>query len=307
MSAADVVCGWFAAEPGDEERKPGDIAGFDELWQAESGGAAFATMGAGSFRRMSGPVEPYLVRCVRRTLDDAGVAPGEVDRIVFATTDPSLAHAGRDFVGRVLEEAGLVRCVPAGISCQQCCGSITALSYGWSQFADPSVRHVLVVAFDRTVDDSERVRSFALFGDAVSSCLLSRGDAPGGLLLVGSSVGTDHDGLVGRDSMTSRQKVARETLGAVFTAAGTTMNDVTKVFPTNLYAPLTSFNSAVAGIHRTKLHYGDTFQALGHCGNCDWMLNLVDYRDTVGLRAGETYLALATAPGFFATGLLVGT
>jgi len=77
------------------------------------------------------------------------------------------------------------------------------------------------------------------------------------------------------------------------------------VFPTNLFVPLTSFNTAVVGVRKTKLHFTETLRRFGHCGNCDWMLNLMNYRDAVGLRRGEQYLLQASAPGFIAWGLLV--
>lgn len=303
MSGPTIGIGSFTWEPGDIEWKPEQIPGFEDLWQRESGGADFATMGCGTIRKMSAPVERYVIGALRRTLATRDLAAEDVDRIVFATTDACLGLAGRDFVARVFDAVGLVRCVPVVVSFQQCCSSVTALAYGRELFADPAVRTVVVVAFDLTSDDSDRVRSFALFGDGVATCVLSRDD-DSGLRLVASAVRVDYEGLLGRDSMTSRQIVAREALGTVLGAGGRALDEVTKVFPTNLYKPLTSFSTAVAGIHKTKLHFVDTLEAFGHCGNCDWMLNLVDYRDTTGLQPGGVYLALASAPGLFGCCLL---
>lgn len=304
MSGDVIGIGSFAYELGDLEGKPGDIASFDELWQAESGGADFATMGCGTFRKMTGPLEDYVVAAVSRTLADRGLPAAEVDHLVFAATDGTLAQLDRDFVARVVERLGLTTSVPAMVTFQQCCSSLTALRYAWRLFDDPGVDHVVVVSFDRTPNDDDRVRSFALFGDAVASCLVSRGDERG-LRLASSVVRVDSDGLLGRDSMLSRQKVAQQALAAALGEAGATMGAVTKVFPTNLYTPLTSFNAAAAGIHRGKLHFAGTLFSYGHCGNCDWMLNLADYAETTGLAAGDAYLAQASAPGFFACAVLV--
>jgi hypothetical protein len=304
MSTEGVAVGSFAYELGDLECKPYDLPDFEQRWQSVSNGGDFTTMGCGTFRKMSGPVEQYVIATIKRTLADRDLAARDVDRIVFATTDANLALAGRDFVATVLDAAGLVSCVPVMVSFQQCCASVTALSYGWSMFHDPAVRNVLVVAFDLTASDSDRIRSFALFGDGAASCLISRDGAPG-LRLVGSEVRVDYDGLRGRDSMVSRQTIARDTLDSVL--GSTRMDEVAMVFPTNLYLPLTSFNAMVTGIHKSKLHFAEMLYSAGHCGNCDWMLNLIGYRDKVGLREGGAYLSHASAPGFFAWALLVGT
>ena len=60
------------------------------------------------------------------------------------------------------------------------------------------------------------------------------------------------------------------------------------------------------GIGRDTLHFADTLRTYGHCGNGDWVLNLVDYRDRFGLRPGGTYLTQASGPGFYACAVLDG-
>lgn len=298
-----VGIGSFACAFGEVEAKPQDVPGFDDAWRAVSD-ADFATMGCGTFRRMSAPVEEYVVRSVRQTLARQDVPPDEVDRLVIATTDSNLAHLGPDFAARVLDAAGLVGCVPVVVSLQQCCGSVTALRHAWDQFADETVRDVVLVSVDFTPRDRDRVKPFAFFGDAVASCLLGRGR--GGLRLLSSAIRVDAAGLAGQDSFASRQEVARAAYDAAFGQAGTTLADVAKVFPTNLFQPLTSFGASMVGVPRDKLHFVDTLRAYAHCGNCDWMINLADYDRSVGLRADETYLAQASAPGFFACAVLAG-
>lgn len=303
MNPDEVRIGAFAAELGDLERKLEDLPGSGALWHEATGGMDFATTGCGTFRKMSGPVQRYVGEAVARTLSQSGLAPKDVDHMVFATTDGSLGIVGRDFVAEILSAVGLVRCVPVILSFQQCCGSVSALSYALTLFSDPDVRNVVVVAFDFTANDIDRVRRFALFGDAATSCLVSR--EGGGLRLVSSAVRVDFEGLLGRDSIASRQQAAQEAMSAVLSAGGTSLDGVTMVFPTNLFMPLTLFSSVVLGIHKTKLHFTETLRSVGHCGNCDWMLNFMSYRDTVGLRSGERYLLQASAPGFIAWGLLV--
>jgi hypothetical protein len=84
-----------------------------------------------------------------------------------------------------------------------------------------------------TPDDADRIRSFALFSDAVASCLITRDE--GLVRLLSTAVGVDHARLLGRDSFLSRQEVAQSSLAAALGARDLTPSEVTKVFPTNLY------------------------------------------------------------------------
>jgi 3-oxoacyl-[acyl-carrier-protein] synthase III len=302
----EVGIGWFACAFGDVECKPENIPDFDALWQTVSFGTDFAEMGCTTYRKMSGPVEEYVVDAVRRTLQDASVSAADIDDLVFATSDPTLALLPSDFAGRVLIALGLDDCVPHVLSFQRCCSSLTALRHGRQLFADPGVTHVLVVALDFVLHDRDRVRSYAMFGDAVVSCLLTRHD-PGLLRLVSSAVHVDRDGLRGQDSFISRKNVADRTLSAVLRAGRRQSAQITKVFAANLHKPLTLFNATSVGLRPDTLHFADTLAAYGHCGNADWMINLADYHDRFGIRSGETYLAQSLAPGFYACGLLEGS
>ncbi len=301
--------GAFSAVFGELERRPEDIPGFDGLWSTQSPDADFASMGCGTFRKMTRPVEDYVIESVRGTLSEGSIPAEGVDRIVFATSDARLGSLGPGFAARVLDALGLVACVPLMVSFQQCCSSLTALRHCWDLFGDADVQNVVLVSLDFTPDDSDRVRSFALFSDAVVSCLITRGDSRhdiGLARLVSSSVRLDHAGLLGQDSFMSRQKVAQAAFADVLGDNGLRLADVTKVFPANLYTPVTLFNAMIAGVPRDALHFAGALAAYGHCGNSDWMINLADYHRGVGVRQGETYLAQSSAPGFFACGLLVG-
>lgn len=302
----DVGIGSFACVHGDVVAKPEEIPDFEALWQAASPGTDFAGMGCGTYRRMSGPVEAYVVDAVRATLQDADVAPRDVDHMVFATSDPTLALLPPDLAVRVLDEVGATGCVPHLLSLQRCCSSLTALRHGRLLFDDPDVTDVVLVGLDFTPDDRERVRSYALFGDAVSSCLLTR-RGPGLVRLVASAVRVDPDGLRGRDTFVSRRKAIDEALSAVLRAGDRRLPDIAAVFTANLYRPLTSFNATVAGLRPDQMHFVDALAAYGHCGNADWMINLADHHARSGIRSGGTYVAQSLAQGFVACALLEGS
>ncbi len=305
MDHEDIGIGSFACAFGDVECKPENIPDFETRWEDVSFGTDFAAMGCTTYRKMSGPVEDYLVDAVRRTLQDAGAAAADVDHLVFTTSDPILALMPSDFAVEVLLRLRMDDCVPHVVSYQRCCSSLTALQHGERLFADPDVSHVVVVALDFVPNDPDRVQSYAIFGDAAVSCLLTRHD-PGLVRLLSSAVKVDPDGLRGNDSFVSRQKVADRTLTAVLRLGERQQEQITKVFAANLHLPLTLFNATSIGLRPDTLHFADTLATYGHCGNADWMINLADYHERVGIEAGATYLAQSLAPGFYACGLLEG-
>jgi len=299
--------GSFTCAFGDIECKPEDIPDFDALWDSVSFGTDFADMGSATYRKMSGPIEQYVVAAVRRTLQSADVSPATVEHIVFAASDPTLALLPIDFTTSVLRTVGLEDCVPHLVSYQRCCSSLTALQHGWNLLgSQPNTTHAVVVALDFIPDDRDRLRSYAVFGDGVASCLLST-RAPGLLRLVSSATHVDPDGLRGEDTFATRQKVAARTLAAVLESAGRKQTEIKKVFASNLHKPLALFNASSIGFRADAMHFLDTLAAYGHCGNADWLINLADYHERTGIQPGETYLAQSQAPGFYSCALLEGS
>lgn len=302
----EVGIGSFACAFGDVECKPEHIPDFHARWQAVSPGTDFTAMGCATYRRMSAPIAGYVVDAIRRTLQDAAVSAADVDHIVFATSESTRALLSSDFAIEVLNTVGLVDCVPYLVSFQRCCGSLTALRFARLSFADPDVTRVIVVSVDSTADDRDRLQSYAVFSDAAVSCLLSD-RTPGLVRLVSSAMHVDQDGLSGSDTFVSRQKVSARALSVALRAGGLHLDQVTKVFGANLHRPLTLFNATSAGIQPGRLHFVDTLAAYGHCGNSDWMINLVDYHQKFGIHPGEIYLAQSSAQGFYGCALLEGS
>ncbi|MFE2810951.1 hypothetical protein ACFXGG_10930 [Streptomyces nigra] len=302
----NIGIGSFACVFGDLENKPENIPGFDALWQTASFGTDFGDMGCGTYRKMNRPVLDHVVDAVRRSMSGSGARPGDVGHLVLATSDPTLALLPSDFAEQVLLACGLDDCVPHLVSYQRCCSSLTALRHARDLFADPDVTHVVMVALDFVPDDRDRVRPYALFGDAAVACTLTRHE-PGLVRLVSSAVKVDPDGLRGQDTFASRKTVADRTLAAALRAGRRQRGQLTRVFAANLYKPLTLFNASSVGLPPDRLHFTETLAAYGHCGNADWMINLADHHERVGVRAGQTYLAQSLAPGFYACVLLEGT
>lgn len=292
----------LACEPGDLQRTPETIENFSQLCADRGLSLSLTTMGCGTFFQMTKPVAGYVVRAARQTLRASGTPAAAVDAVVFATTDQNLRALDEGFTRQVLQEVELTNATPTLVSFRQCASSLAALEYGAKSFHDERTQNVLLVAFDFVAEDADRIKPFALFGDAVTSCMLKREPAAG-LRLISCSINVDFAGLTGRDSFQSREQAASATLDSVLAEGRATKAEIEKVFSTNVYKPLAMFGADICRIPRARL-YMETLRELAHCGNCDWMLNLLHYQERHGITAGKKYVVQAPTPGFFACALL---
>ena len=112
----------------------------------------------------------------RAALEQAGVEPGELDRIVLATISPDRPSPATALtVARALG----ARCAAFDISAA-CAGFLYGLDLGAASVR-AGARNVLVIAADarsRYIDTSD-VRSVVLFADGAGACLLGPADEPG--------------------------------------------------------------------------------------------------------------------------------
>ena len=294
--------GAFACEYGELERSYETLAGLDVMRAEKKIALSLSALGCATFAQMTGRLEDAIKRCVAKTLDKAAVRAADVNHILFATSDNHLFNIHDDFTREILLDLELSNAVPTLLSMRQCVSSLAALDLAHRLLDDPDAVNAVVVAFDIVSSDADRLQSFALFGDAVASCLVSRG-VPGLVVLESHRGGVDRDGLRGQDNFESRKRIASAVLSAALAAAGIGVDAVEACFTTNFFKPITLFNANICGIPSRRLAV-PTLQRRAHCGNCDWMMNLAEYADNPGLVPGAKYLALAFAPGFAACAVL---
>jgi 3-oxoacyl-[acyl-carrier-protein] synthase III len=295
----------FACAFGELPRPPESIAQHEEICAAHGVSLELSTMGCKTFWQMTRKLESYVVASIAETLARSNVAADQVDAVLFASSDQNLPALHVDFTRNVLAELGLVRCIPTLISFQQCASSLAALAHARGLLADPSVSHVLLVAFDFVRLDCDRIKPFALFGDAVASCLVSR-DRGIGLTLRSCGSAMDMKGLRGSDDFGSRRSVAARVLQEALSKANVKLPEIERVFSTNIYKPIAMFSTSMLGIRREQL-YIETLAERAHCGNCDWMINLSHALQQGLISPARKYVIHASAPGFHAAGVLQAT
>lgn len=292
----------FASESGANEEPVESIPGFAEQVAAQGLSRCWPEMRCRGFHPFTSLLEEHVLRCVEKTLQMSGVAPEAVDALVVGTMN---RNAGRvtEALSRVdLGQSGLINCVPICVSLTQCVSSLVALQYAVGLFSDLRIQHVLLVAVDFMIGDDPRIQKFALFGDAVTSCLLRRGMTVG-FSLVSLGLGIDTEGLCGRDNFASRQRVAVTTVNRVLNQAQLDREAIQVCFSINVYQPLLQYYADLIGVSRQRMFVG-TRERFAHCGNCDWMLNVRAFLDTQRSEQGAHVLIQSHAPGYFGCGVL---
>jgi 3-oxoacyl-[acyl-carrier-protein] synthase-3 len=118
-------------------------------------------------------------RAARRALDDAAVAPEEVDLLVVATDTPEYVSPATSAV--VQGRMGLTNAGTFDVN-SGCAGYVTALDVAWKYLrADERYRRVLVVgayAMSKFLDPSDK-KTVTIFADGAGATLVELADEPG--------------------------------------------------------------------------------------------------------------------------------
>lgn len=301
-SENDISIGAISCKFGDQQRTPESISNIDALCDAISIENNFEMLGCRNFWKMTKPLETYIHESIVESLRKANILPRDVDYLVMATTDANLAKMKVDTVRNILVPLGLIRCQPILVSMQQCASSFTALNWACELIRKPQVKNIVMCLFDFVDEDQDRVKQFALFGDAVTTCVIRRSSEIG-FKIRAYSAGTDFSGLQGKDDFNSRKELNENVVKSILEEDKISLDSINRVFATNLYDPIGMFNASIMGLNR-KQTYTKTLASHAHCGNCDWMMNLAHYIEFERPIANQYYIIQASAPGYFAASLL---
>lgn len=125
----------------------------------------------------------------RAALEDAGLAPSEIDLLVVATSSPDMVFPST----AAITQAKLGLSCPAYDVMAACTGFVFALHNAVSAIEAGRATKVLVVGADaltRFVDFSDRA-TCVLFGDGAGACVVEASDEPG---FLGIDMGSDGSG-----------------------------------------------------------------------------------------------------------------
>lgn len=171
---------------------------------------------------------------------------------------------------------------------------LTAIDVASRSLRDEDMGNALVVCFDVTSSDEDRVAPYGVLSDAASSCILSKGD--GGLQVLGYASGYDWQGATGTDDFNVRTQLGQSVLKKSLQRAGLQLHQVSRVFSTNFFEPISKVYAAALSL---KQVYTRT-AAYGHCACSDPIINMLDYLQSNPAASGEHFMLQSYAPGFMA-------
>lgn len=247
-------------------------------------------------------VVELLDNCIDDTLGKSNLSASDIDGLVLVSSDLSTLYKCNDFFKIMLEDKGLYNAKPIGFSFQECVTLFTALDTTSNKIISEELNNVLFLVLDFPAD---RVKSYALFSDSVSSFIMSKNHK--GLTLSVSHLSYNLAGTMGKDDNKERLMHAQQSLEYVLKKQGVKLKDVSKVFSTNFYNGLARFNQMMLGISK-KQFYIDSVKDVSHCGNSDPIVNLIHYFEHNNIDKSEDniYVLQAYANGFCGHALLTG-
>ncbi len=198
------------------------------------------------------------VGAARRILDERGVAPEELDRLILATISPD--HPSPSTATIVARKLG-ARCAAFDLSAA-CAGFLYGLDLGAAAVRGGEEK-VLVLAADarsRYVDTSDR-RAVVLFADGAGGALLEPADRPGFLSIVCGAEGRERMGAYVPAGGASRPASADTVAGGEHHLV---VDDRNEIF--DLFVRFTR-ESCEAALARAGLSLDDVDVFLTHQGN----------------------------------------
>ena len=174
-------------------------------------------------------------RAAQAALENAGVAPCDVDMIIVATNSPDTLFPG--VAPRVQDMLGAMRAGACDVQ-SGCTGSVYALAMGIAGVSSGLWKNVVVIGAEiisRIVDWSDRKTS-VFFGDGSGALVLGEGDEGQGRFVSVDlkSDGSKHDFIVlpaGMTAMPASEETVKKGLHCVFMKGNDVFRFANKVLP----------------------------------------------------------------------------
>ncbi|HXE50546.1 MAG TPA: beta-ketoacyl-ACP synthase III [Ramlibacter sp.] len=117
-------------------------------------------------------------RAARQAIEAAGIAPGEIDLIIVATSTPDMVFPSAACI--LQNKLGIAGCAAFDVQAV-CCGFVYGLAIADSMIKTGAASKALVIGaevFSRILDFNDRT-TCVLFGDGAGAVVLEASDAPG--------------------------------------------------------------------------------------------------------------------------------
>ena len=246
---------------------------------------------------------------IRRLLLTSGIAPREVDCIVYVhTLQGSVAPPPESLPGLLCDRFGFANAEASSFAQQHCASAIAALRVIRAMFvARPHMKRVLLVGADAMPLESERfLHAEGILGDGAFAAFIERGAAVNRLLAIATHAsGEGWRGVLANEEPRLAAQyffTARSLITQTVQQAHFTLDDIQRILPHHLGLPTWQRLLDSLQIPRDRL-FAENFAHMGHVTVSDAFLNLAQ---CPGLVPGRPLLLFARGiGGFSAAALLV--
>ncbi|MFM0758313.1 3-oxoacyl-[acyl-carrier-protein] synthase III C-terminal domain-containing protein [Paraburkholderia strydomiana] len=245
---------------------------------------------------------------IQHLLDASGIAPGEVDCLVYVhTLQGSVLPPPQSLPGLLCDQFGFVDAEAFSFAQQHCASALGALRVIRAMFAArPRLKRVLLVGADVMPLASERLmKAEGILGDGAFAAFIERDAAVNRLRAISthaSGLGwrgvLDNTGsrLTMQNFFTARRLITRTVQQAHFK-----MDDIQRILPHHLNLPAWRRLLDSLQVPQDRL-FAENFARIGHVTVSDAFINLADCG---GLTPGRPFLLFARGVGGFSAAALL--
>lgn len=253
-----------------------------------------ALWGWGSFFKSGRDREELAVRSAQRSLAQAGCSSNDIDAAILCGTEfPASVACHARFCREVLSALNLGHAFFVGVTLGRCNTMLSAIQLAQGLTRTQAYRNVLIVASDQVVDEEKRFQKFALFSDAAASCIVSS-EPSNGYVILAAAAALDPAGMDTEGEISAQ--LGRSANDSIKRQCGLGPEQVSTVFPSNLFRPIVKIKEQQAGFRLNQL-FMKNIAARGHCFSADPIVNLVDCVNERPLDHGQRVMLASSVPG----------
>ncbi|VEL98343.1 3-oxoacyl-[acyl-carrier-protein] synthase III [Alteromonas sp. 76-1] len=256
-------------------------------------------LGSNSYLRNDLSLHEFITIPAKKTLQEFSQMNEPVDMVIFASANLAHIHHEPSLVCQMLKTLNIEQAIPIAVTLQECTSLLAAIDIARMYIQCQSYKNILVISFDQISVEDDRVKSFGVISDAVSSCIVRHSTSALHQIMCYEN-GYDIKGANGKDDFNSRKQLSQRVTQNVLSKSGATINDITKVFTTNFYKPVTQFSADTLSLKKEQVYNG-TAMNMAHCVCSDPLINFAHYLKNEEAHSGALYLLQSYAPGFMAS------
>lgn len=288
------------------------VAGEGPAKLSDASRAKLLENGLRCYRTSSKSPSQLAAESVAQTLDDAGIAPKEIDAVVYTTcsfwSDPELPALGKgaqlssEFSKKIIRDVvhrlGMSNAQSYGVFLAESGNFTSGIRVARNLLVAEGLRNVVYVNTDKLTDDESKVvpSEISMMSEAATSCLVST-EERGGFVL--GKLAQRSNPLMSTFASDAALKVLMEVAkGVKATCADVTGGDTREYrkLITNNYSRNTLMMLAhQAGCTERQL-YLDNLPRFAHAFACDNLINLKDFCAAEGVSRGDRFLLLSSGP-----------